>query len=256
MTAAVMAVVAGSSLIESAELRVAGLLLLMACVLTGSGFVLRQRRAPSPLIPADALSSPNLRSGTAVSFVNTATTSSAMVLATLLLQNKLGASPIQAGALLISFSLAVIVGSSLSRPLSEKISAHRMAALGLTLIAAGCAALAATYGTWWGVVAGAAVAGAGIGISSVAGTTIGTDVPEHFERLRFWRVEHGRATRHRHWRGGAPPAGFHNQRRPNSRNGGGLDSRSCDRRRNSPVGRQSQGVDEKGFPFPGAVDRI
>jgi hypothetical protein len=55
-----------------------------------------------------------------------------MVLATLLLQTKLGATPVQAGLSLISFSLAVIVGSYLSKPLAESVPPHRMAALGLS----------------------------------------------------------------------------------------------------------------------------
>lgn len=179
MIAAVMAIVAGGSLIEAAALRILGIVLVVSGGAFGVIFVFRQRLAAVPLIPVDAFVSPNLRAGTVVSFVNTATTSSTMVLATLLLQNRLGATPVQAGLSLISFSLAVIVGSYLSKPLSDSIRPHRMAAVGLGTIAVGSAFLVITYGTWWGIVSGAAISGAGIGISSVAGTTIGTDVPDH-----------------------------------------------------------------------------
>ncbi|MBT2533446.1 MFS transporter [Arthrobacter sp. ISL-48] len=179
MIAAVTAIVAGGSLIEAAALRIVGIVLVASGGTLGAIFVIRQRLAAEPLIPVEAFVSPNLRAGTVVSFVNTATTSSTMVLATLLLQNRLDASPVQAGLSLISFSVAVIVGSYLSRPLSESIRPYRMAALGLGTIAVGSAILVITYGTWWGIVCGAAVSGAGIGISSVAGTNIGTDVPDH-----------------------------------------------------------------------------
>lgn len=179
MIASVMAIVSGGSLIESTPMRVLGIVLVLAGCALGGLFVLRQRRANVPLIPVAAFSSRNLRIGTMVSFVNTGTTSSTMVLATLLLQNKLGATPVQAGLSLISFSLLVILGSLLSKRLSDRLPPHRSAALGLATIAGGCAILVITYGTWAGVAAGAAVAGAGIGISSVAGTTIGTKIPDH-----------------------------------------------------------------------------
>lgn len=179
MIAAVMAIVSGGSLIESAQMRVLGIVLVVTGAASGGLFVLRQRQTAVPLIPIDAFTSRNLRIGTIVSFVNTGTTSPTMVLATLLLQNELGATPVQAGMSLISFSLAVILGSMLSKPLSDRIPPHRLAAIGLATIAAGCASLVITYGTWWGVAAGAAVAGAGIGISSVAGTSIGTKIPDH-----------------------------------------------------------------------------
>lgn len=176
-----MSIVAGSAVMESVSMRLIGVGIIALGLVIGTGFFARQRKAADPLIPIEAMGSPNLRAGTVVSFINTATTSSTMVLATLLLQNHLGATPLQAGLLLISFSLAVIVGSSLSKPLAEKLSAPRLAAVGLLIIAGGSLLLAATYGTWWGIAVGAAVSGTGIGISSVAGTTIGTTVPERLE---------------------------------------------------------------------------
>ncbi|HEU4667287.1 MAG TPA: MFS transporter [Arthrobacter sp.] len=179
LVGSVMSIVAGASLLESAELRPVGTAVAVFGLILAAGFVVRQRRAASPLIPAEAFRSRNLQAGTVVSFVNTATTSSATVLATLMLQNQLGASPLQAGLILISFSLAVVVGSYASKPLGEGMPPQAMAALGLGAIAAGNTVLLATYGTWLGVVAGSAVAGAGIGVSSVAGTSIGSDVPDH-----------------------------------------------------------------------------
>jgi len=178
LIAAVMAMVAGSSLVESSTTRWVGVAVVLAGVAVGVGFVVRQRTAASPLIPLAAFASANLRTGTVVSFVNTATTSSAGVLASLLVQDRLGASPVQAGLLLVPFSLAVIAGSTLSRPLTARVATRHAAAIGLAGIALGNVVFAATFGSRWGIVAGAAVAGAGLGLASVAATSIGTQVPE------------------------------------------------------------------------------
>jgi MFS family permease len=175
---AVMAVIVGAAQIEHAELRTRGALVVLGGLLVGAVFVLQQRRAAEPLIPHSAFSTGNLRSGTVLSFVNTATTSSAGVLATLLLQQQLGATPLQAGLTLMPFSVAVVLGSLLTRPLARRLSSRRMATAGLALVAGGNLLLALTYGTLVGVVLGVTVAGTGLGIASVAATAIGTDVPE------------------------------------------------------------------------------
>ena len=109
---------------------------------------------------------------------HTATTSSAGVPATLFLQGELGISPVGAGLVLMPFSVAVIVGSTLTKPLGARLPAWRLAAAGLAGIAAGNLLLAATYGSIAGIVGGVAVAGVGLGVASVAATAIGTDVAE------------------------------------------------------------------------------
>jgi MFS family permease len=98
------------------------------------------------------------------------------VLATLLLQRQLGVSAVGAGFALLPFSLGVIAGSALSRPLGKRLPPRRLAAAGLGGIAIGNLVLALTYGSIAGIVAGVVAAGIGLGISSVAGTSIGTDV--------------------------------------------------------------------------------
>jgi MFS family permease len=100
------------------------------------------------------------------------------VLATLFLQEELGTSPVGAGLVLMPFSLAVIVGSALTKPLGARLAARRLAAAGLAGIAAGNLLLAATYGSIAGIVGGVVVAGVGLGVASVAATAIGTDVAE------------------------------------------------------------------------------
>ena len=176
LIAAVMALIVGGSQVESPGSRGTGAVLLATGLGIGAAFARQQRRAASPLIPRSAFSSPHLRAGTVASFVNTATTSSAGVLATLVLQQELGASPVRAGLILMPFSLAVIAGAGLSQPVSRVLSIRRAAATGLAGIAAGNLVLALTYGSVAGVILGVTVAGLGLGVSSVAATALGTDV--------------------------------------------------------------------------------
>ena len=178
LTGAVMTLIVGASAIEDPHRRAAGGLLAVAGLAAGAGFLAQQRRAREPLVPQEAFASAALRTGTVVSFVNTATTSSTGVLATLLLQQELGVSAVGAGLTLVPFSLGVVGGSALSKPLGSRLAVRRLAAAGLGGIAAGNLVLALTYGSITGVVAGVLVAGVGLGVASVAATAIGTDVSD------------------------------------------------------------------------------
>jgi MFS family permease len=181
LTGSVMALIVGASLAENPAGRIAGGLLVAAGVAAGAGFLAQQRRARAPLVPRAAFGSVNLRTGTVVSFVNTATTSSAGVLATLVLQRELGVSAVGAGLTLLPFSLGVIVGSAVTKPLGARLTPRRLAAAGLGGIGAGTLLLVLTYGSVAGILAGVSVAGIGLGVASVAGTAIGTDVAESLE---------------------------------------------------------------------------
>jgi MFS family permease len=176
LLAAVMALIVGASLLERPDLRSAAMGSLTVGVVLIVIFAGQQHRARTPLIPAAAARSKNLRSGSLVSFVNTATTSSAGVLATLLLQQHLGLSPLQAAFTLMPFSIAVIAGSVLSRPLGARLRDQRLCSVGLGGIAAGNLVLAVTAGRIAGLVAGVVVAGVGLGIAAVAATSLGTRV--------------------------------------------------------------------------------
>jgi MFS family permease len=176
LLAAVMALIVGASLLERPDLRSVALGSLTVGILLTVIFAGQQHRAHTPLIPAAAARSKNLRSGSLVSFVNTATTSSAGVLATLLLQQHLGLSPLQAAFTLMPFSIAVIAGSVLSRPLGARLRDQRLCSVGLGGIAAGNLVLAVTAGRLAGLVAGVVVAGVGLGIAAVAATSLGTRV--------------------------------------------------------------------------------
>jgi MFS family permease len=176
LLAAVMALIVGASLLERPDLRSVALGSLMVGGLLTVIFAGQQHRTDTPLIPAAAARSKNLRSGSLVSFVNTATTSSAGVLATLLLQQHLGLSPLQAAFTLMPFSIAVIAGSVLSRPLGARLRDQRLCSVGLGGIAVGNLVLAVTAGRIAGLVAGVVVAGLGLGIAAVAATSLGTRV--------------------------------------------------------------------------------
>jgi MFS family permease len=178
LVTSVMALIVGASLIEDPHRRSLGGVLVAAGV--GLGFVLvaHQRRSSAPLLPRAAFASANLRTGTALSFVNTATTTSAGVLATLLLEQQFNVSAIGAGFALLPFSLGVIAGSALSKPLGSHLSGRRLAVGGLAAIAAGNVKLAITYGSIVGIVVGVVVAGTGLGAASVAANAIGTEVAD------------------------------------------------------------------------------
>jgi MFS family permease len=178
LTGAVMALIVGAAAAENPRTRVAGGLLAAAGLLIGAVFLAQQRRARAPLVPRAAFASANLRTGTVVSFVNTATTSSAGVLATLVLQQQLGVSAAVAGLSLLPLSLGVVAGSALTKPLGSRLTIRRLGAVGLGGIAAGNLVLVLTYGSVAGIMAGVALVGAGLGVASVAGTAIGTDVEE------------------------------------------------------------------------------
>jgi MFS family permease len=176
-----MAFVVGTTLITQPGGRVAGGLLLGACLVLAGGFVLVDRRAAAPLLPPELIRSRWLRLGALGGLLNTATTSSVITLVTLYLQNSLGRTPWQAAASLLPFSLAVIAGSTLAARVQHRAEpprqvARRLIAAGLALIAVADAALIPLAARVWAVPLCGAAAGAGIGLSSVAATGLGTDV--------------------------------------------------------------------------------
>ncbi len=179
-TAAVMAFVVGTTLVTTAAWRTAGGLLLGACAVLVGAFVAADRRAAAPLLPYPLVSQRHLRQGALGGFLNTATTSSVITLVTLYLQNTLHRSPLEAAATLVPFSLLVIVGSALSARLQRRLFPQRVVAAGLLAIAAADVALIPAARSAWAVPVCAAVAGLGIGLSSVAATGLGTEVGERW----------------------------------------------------------------------------
>ncbi|MGY1858036.1 MFS transporter [Modestobacter sp. SYSU DS0290] len=181
LTLAIASLIAGASLVQEPGRRLAGLgLVVLAAAL---GLLLRrvEQRSSAPLLPRAALRHRDLRTGCLVSFVNTASTSSAVILATLHLQESAGQTSTAAALGLLPFSVLVVAGSALSPRLLRPLGRHRTAAVGLAGIAVGTAALVTVPGAAWAAPVAVAVAGFGIGLSSVAATTLGTDVSEDLE---------------------------------------------------------------------------
>lgn len=176
LTAAVGAVVAGTSGHGWAvpALLVAGAGLLVA-------FVVVERRVAHPLLPGAAVRSATLRTGTWISFVNTAATSSVVTLATLHLQDDRGLSAALAGLYLAPFSVCVIAGAALSTRLLRRRPPRIAAAVGLACIAVGDALLPAWDAGPWLVAVAVGIAGAGIGLASVAATDLATSVPDDLQ---------------------------------------------------------------------------
>jgi predicted MFS family arabinose efflux permease len=180
LTAAVMAFVAGTTAIAQPSWRIAGVLALAGCAALAVLFVVIDRRAASPLLPRQLIGERSLRQGALGGFLNTATTSSVITLVTLYLQNTLRRSPLDTAATLLPFSLMPITGSALSAVLQRRLRPQPVMAAGLTVIAAADALLIPLAGHLWAVPACAAAGGTGIGLSSVAATGLGTDVPLHW----------------------------------------------------------------------------
>jgi MFS family permease len=97
---------------------------------------------------------------------------------TLYVQDTLGRSPLAAAATLLPFSLAVIGGAALAPAALRRARRERVVAAGLLIIAIAIACLIAAAAHSVGIGACMAGAGVGIGLSSVAATSLGTDVVE------------------------------------------------------------------------------
>jgi MFS family permease len=176
-TGAVMAfVVAATLLPQPGRAALGGALLAVAVVLAGL-FIVVDRRSAAPLLPKAVLGLRPLRQGAAGALLNTLTTSSAITLATLYLQNTRGHSPLVAGLMLLPFSVAVIAGAALAAPALARWPAQRLVSAGLAIIAVCDAALIPAASSTWALPVCVAAGGAGIGLSSVAATRLGTSVP-------------------------------------------------------------------------------
>jgi MFS family permease len=178
LTATVMAVVVGATEIAEPAGRWLGAALLVAGVVGASALRALDRRSSAPLLPAPLLRQGHLRRGAVGSFVNTATLSSVATLVTLYLQDNLGRSPLSAAAIFVPLSLAGIAGSALAAPALQRAHRETVCALGLGSIAVGDLGLILVAGHVVALSGCLALGGLGIGLSSVAATSLGTDVDE------------------------------------------------------------------------------
>ena len=177
LTASAMSLVLGASLLPDAATRGLGLALIGLAAAAAIGLRIVERRAQAPLFPPGTLRSANLRTGTIAAFLNTATTSSAIAIATLELQRQQHLNPGAAAIRLIPMSLGAVSGALLAGRLQASRPHRVVLGWGLTTIACANATLVATLAASWLLPIGVALAGGGIGLASASATRIGTDVP-------------------------------------------------------------------------------
>ena len=177
LTAAVMLVVVGATFLGEAPRRTTGTVLLTAAAVVVVLFLVADRRSPAPVLPADVLRLPQVRRGAGGAFCNTATVA-VVTLVTLHLQGPLHRTALEAAATLLPLSVAVIPGSAVAARLIVRLSSERVTAIGLSLIGLGIAAPLLRPGSVVLIAAGMAVTGFGLGLASVASTSLATDVPE------------------------------------------------------------------------------
>jgi MFS family permease len=175
-TAAVGGLVLGGSLLQAPAHAALGLSAVAggAALLIATAWV--ERRASEPLIPARAVREGALRTGAAAAFLNTATTSSALAIATLELQRVQHLSSGSVGLRLMPLSLGALAGAGLAAPALRALRTPTVIGLGLGVISLADAGLIGLVSSGWLVVAPVALAGVGLGLSSVAANAIGTDV--------------------------------------------------------------------------------
>ncbi len=176
-TAAVMSFVVATTLLPQAGRTALGSALLAVAVILTGLFLAAEARSAAPLLPKAALRERPLRQGAAGAFLNTMTTSSAITLATLYLQNTRGRSPLVTGLMLLPFSIAVIAGSAIAAPTLAWWAPKRLISTGLAAIAICDATLIPSANSTWALPICLAAGGAGIGLSSVAATRLATSVP-------------------------------------------------------------------------------
>jgi EmrB/QacA subfamily drug resistance transporter len=154
-----------------------------AAVVLLSAFALRERAASNPLVPPQLLGVRPLAAAVLAGALLTATTSGGAVLASLHLQDVLRLRPAAAGLVLLPFSVCAALGSAISarlpgRPATVIAGGVGLVAAGSALAAAGLTLTSATAAlVGWGV-----LCGLGIGIASVAATTLGASAVDDSDR--------------------------------------------------------------------------
>ena len=158
--------------------------ILMAAV--GLGLVVRhERRITDPLLPPGLFRSRPAAGANLTALLITATTTPAMYLATLYVQQQLHLGPARASLLFPVFNIAVIGGSTLGPYLLRRLDARPTLVSGFVGIATGAMVLTTLHGTDGAtakLLASFALMGLGLGAASVASTHTGTEAVDHVDR--------------------------------------------------------------------------
>jgi EmrB/QacA subfamily drug resistance transporter len=142
--------------------------LLAGTALAGSGLVLRERRAADPIVPLDLLRTRTVAVASAALFLATAALFAVNVFVPLFLQSTTGASPTEAGLLLVPAMLGITLSTNLAgRAIARTGRYKRYPVAGLALMTGALVALAVVAGDPSRVAAGAALAVFGLGFGMV-----------------------------------------------------------------------------------------
>jgi EmrB/QacA subfamily drug resistance transporter len=115
-----------------------------AAVLLAAALVLRERRAADPIVPLDLLRTPSVAIASAALFLVTASLFAITVFVPLFLQTTTGASPTQAGLLLIPMMLGITLSTNVAgRAISRTGRYKRFPIIGLALMTGALVLLAA-----------------------------------------------------------------------------------------------------------------
>ncbi|HEY0344566.1 MAG TPA: MDR family MFS transporter [Solirubrobacteraceae bacterium] len=142
--------------------------LLGATVLLGGALVVRERRVDDPIVPFDLLRIPAVAIASVALFLTTASLFAITVFVPLFLQTTTGASPTQAGLLLVPMMLGVTLSTNLAgRSIVRTGRYKRFPVAGLALMTAALALLAAFAGDPSRTATGAALVVFGLGFGMV-----------------------------------------------------------------------------------------
>jgi EmrB/QacA subfamily drug resistance transporter len=157
----------------------------VATILLAGALVLRERRAADPIVPFDLLRTRTVAVASAALFLATASLFAITVFVPLFLQATTGATPTEAGLLLVPMMLGITLSTTLAGRLIARTGRYkRFPVIGLALMAAALGLLAAVAGQPSRAATGLALAVFGLGFGMV-GQVLIVAVQNGVERRRL-----------------------------------------------------------------------
>jgi predicted MFS family arabinose efflux permease len=142
--------------------------LLAAALALAVALVIRERRATDPIVPLDLLRTPVVALASAALFLTTAALFAITVFVPLFLQTTTGATPTEAGLLLVPAMLGITVSTTIAGRRIERTGRYKRFPLaGLALMATALVALAALAGNPSRAATGVGIAVFGLGFGMV-----------------------------------------------------------------------------------------
>src|SRR4051794_16050584 len=161
------------------------LALIAAGLLLAGALVVRERRATDPIVPLDLLRTPTVAIASAALFLATAALFAINVFVPLFLQTTTGATPTEAGLLLVPMMLGITLSTNLAgRAIAKTGRYKRYPLAGLALMTAGLLLLAAFTGETSRTATGIGLAVFGLGFGMV-GQVLIVAVQNGVERRRL-----------------------------------------------------------------------